>query len=283
VSRPLRLGAVAYLNARPLVFGLESTEGSGALAADADPAITIRFDVPSVCAQLLADGAIDLGLVPSISYLEGSATHVVPDVSISSVGPVASVALFTRRPLAEIRTMALDTSSRTSAALTRILCARRFGVSPSFVPHAPDLAAMLAACDAALLIGDPALFVDHRAHGAEKIDLGEAWTDLTGLPFVWAFWAGGDDAVDAKGIARLQAARDAGGAASAAIADAYCVGDPARQALARRYLRENIRYGLSDDALRGLQTFYREAAALGIVKRSSAVTFYRPGAVGPGA
>jgi len=283
VSRPLRLGAVAYLNARPLVFGLESTEGSAGGAAAADPAIAIRFDVPSVCAQLLADGAIDLGLVPSISYLEGSATHVVPDVSISSAGPVASVALFTRRPLAEIRTMALDTSSRTSAALTRILCARRFDVSPSFVPHAPDLAGMLAACDAALLIGDPALFVDHRAHGAEKIDLGEAWTDLTGLPFVWAFWAGREDAVDAKGIARLQAARDAGVAASAAIADAYCVGDPPRQALARRYLRENIRYGLGDEALRGLQTFYREAAALGIVKGNSGVKFYGPWALGPGA
>ena len=111
-------------------------------------------------------------MVPSIAYLSRPGDRVVPGVCIGSDGPVASVALFHRRPLAEVRSIALDTSSRTSAALTRILCSRRFGIAPVFEPHAPDLAAMLEKADAALVIGDPALFADHRGLGAGKIDLG---------------------------------------------------------------------------------------------------------------
>jgi chorismate dehydratase len=134
---------------------------------------TLRFDVPSRCAELLATGEIDLGMVPSITYLDRPGDRVVPGVCIGSHGPVASVAIFTRKPIRDVRTLALDTSSRTSAVLTRILCARRFEIAPTFVRHAPDLDSMLAAADAALLIGDPALFVDHQALGADKIDLGD--------------------------------------------------------------------------------------------------------------
>jgi chorismate dehydratase len=204
VSRVVRLGAVSYLNTRPLVYGLENPGTSE--ARNPGTSLSLRFDVPSVCAALLAAGEIDLGLVPSITYAAGD--RAVPGVSIASEGPVASVALYTRKHVRDVRTLALDTSSRTSVALTRILCARRFEIAPSFVPHAPDLSAMLAACDAALLIGDPALFVDHRALGAEKIDLGQTWTDLTGLPFVWAFWVGrsGTDGIDGQVVSRLQAA-----------------------------------------------------------------------------
>src|SRR5690348_5263249 len=129
-------------------------------------------------------------MVPSITYADRPGDRIVPGVCIGSEGPVASVALFARKPVRDLRRIALDTSSRTSAALVRILCARRFDVAPAFVSHAPDLGAMLAQADAALLIGDPALFVYPAAFGAEKIDLGAAWSDMTGLPFVWAFWAG---------------------------------------------------------------------------------------------
>jgi chorismate dehydratase len=258
--RAVRLGAVDYLNARPLVFGLTEDE--------------ILFDVPSVCAARLDAGEIDLGLIPSISYFDRGDTRVVPGIGIISDGAVASVAIYARRPLAEVRSLALDTSSRTSVALTRVLCARRFDIKPRFVPHAPDLGAMLAECDAALLIGDPALFIDHAPFGAQKIDLGETWTAWTGLPFVWAFWAGGPGAADATVTARLQAVRDAGVAASDAVADAYCAGDPARQAIARRYLRDNIQYDLTDAALAGLQRFYREAASLGLVAATDTVRFF---------
>jgi chorismate dehydratase len=280
VTRALRLGAVAYLNARPLVHGLEpqnlgTREPRNHGTPEPRYPIEVRFDVPSVCAELLAAGDIDLGLIPSISYLDRPTDRVVPGISISSDGPVASVALFTRRSIRDVRTLALDTSSRTSAALTRILCVRQFQIAPSFVPHAPDLASMLAAHDAALLIGDPALFADHRALGADKIDLGSAWAELTGLPFVWAFWAGRQGAVDRAGIDRLQSARDAGVSASDRIANDYCIGDAARQAIARRYLRENMRYGLDERALRGLQAFYREAAGTGVVARDAPVSFYQ--------
>ena len=236
--------------------------------------MTLRFDIPSVCAQLLADGAIDLGMVPSITYVDRPGDRIVPGVCIGSDGPVASVALFSRRPLRQVRTIALDTSSRTSAALTRILCARAWHISPNFRPHAPDLGSMLASADAALLIGDPALFFDHRALGADKIDLGQAWTTMTGLPFVWAFWSGRSDAVDREVVRRLQQARERGIAASDAIADAYCAGDPPRQAVARAYLRDNMRYDLDDRAIRGLETYIQEASALGLVQGPRQIEFF---------
>jgi predicted solute-binding protein len=265
VTRPVRLGAVSYLNVRPLVEGL-----------DRDPAVSLRFDTPAVCAERLARGEIDLGMVPSITYADRPGDRIVAGACIGSEGPVDSVALYSRRPLRDARSIALDTSSRTSAALTRILCARRWQITPDFLPHAPDLPAMLAVADAALLIGDPALFLDHRAAGATKTDLGDEWTSMTGLPFVWAFWsgpaAGGpDDRIDASVVRRLHQARDAGVVALDAIADGYCAGDPARQGVARRYLREHMRYDLNSRALDGLRLYYQEAHTLGLIGRTPSI------------
>jgi len=264
VTRPVRLGAVDYLNVRPLVDGL-----------DARPdLVSVRFDVPSECARLLAVGAIDLGMVPSITLADRPDDRVVPGVCIGSDGPVASVALFTRVPVRDIRRIALDTSSRTSACLVKILCARRFEITPAFAPAQPDLGAMLADADAALVIGDPALFVDHRAHGAEKIDLGQEWTAMTSLPFVWAFWSGRPDAADPDVVALLQAAAAQGMARTDAIADAYVAAAPARAAIARRYLRESLVFQLSPRALEGLRAYYREAAALGLIVSAPEVRFF---------
>jgi chorismate dehydratase len=254
VSDVVRLGAVSYLNVRPLVYGLTER-------AD----VSLRFDVPSECARLLAAGEIDLGMVPSITYLDRPGDRIVPGVCIGSEGPVASVALFSRRPLNEIRSIALDTSSRTSAMLTRILCARAFQIAPTFVPHVPDLGGMLASADAALLIGDPALFVDAADYGAIKIDLGAAWTALTGLPFVWAFWSGREGAATPESVRILNAAAAAGRANTDAVADAYCADAPGRQPVARAYLRDNMRFSLDARAIDGLRTYYREAATLGLV------------------
>ena len=151
--RVARLGAVDYLNARPLVYGLELR----------NDLFSLRFDVPSKCAALLHEGSIDVGMIPSIEYQRGRDYRIVPGVGIISDGPVASVALFARTPLQQIRSIAADTSSRTSYALLRILCVECFGIDPDFQPMPPDADAMLRRCDAALLIGDPALFLDHEA------------------------------------------------------------------------------------------------------------------------
>jgi chorismate dehydratase len=264
MTRPVRLGAVSYLNVRPLVHGL---------AARTD-LVSLRFDVPSVCAELLAAGEIDLGMVPTITHLDRPGDAIVPGVCIGSDGPVASVALFARVPIANVTSIALDTSSRTSAALTKILCARRFGIAPRFLPHDPDPAAMLAKADAALIIGDPALFLDHRALGLEKIDLGAEWTAMTALPFVWAFWAGPSGVADPAIVTLLQHAAIDGMANSDAIADAYCDAMPERRPLARAYLRDHLRFQLSTRAVEGLTTYYREAADLGLAPSRPRLEFF---------
>ena len=128
-------------------------------------------------------------------------------------------------PLRDIRRIALDTSSRTSVALIRVLCRHHFGIAPAFVDHGPDLQPMTRACDAAVLIGDPALEADHAALGLTKIDLGAAWREMTGLPFVYAAWTGRPGAVSAADVEALVAARAEGVAHIQEIAAEYAPGD----------------------------------------------------------
>jgi len=258
-----RLGAVNYLNVRPLVFGLERRHDL----------VSLRFDPPAECARLLAEGDIDLGMVPSITYLDRPGDCIVPGVCIGSDGAVDSVALFLRKPIREIRTLAVDTSSRTSVMLTRILCARRFQITPNLVPHPPDLGAMLAKADGALLIGDPALFADHRALGAEKIDLGLEWTTMTGLPFVWAFWAGRAQAAPPEVVLALQEAAEQGHVHLETIAAAYTP-EPHRQTIAQRYLRESLVFRLSPRAIEGLRAYYAAALELGLATGDSSLKFF---------
>jgi chorismate dehydratase len=303
----VRLGAVGYLNARPHVFGLERM-----------PRFDLRFDVPSQCAALLHGAEIDVGLIPSIEYLHGSYA-IVPDVAIASRGPVSSVTLYTTRPLAEVRSIALDTSSRTSVALTRILCARAFQIQPRFEPHGPDLESMLAHNDAALIIGDQALFADasqlavhsrqptalhepststpHRSSDGqlptggqrstlgqlstvncqlpiETIDLGDVWTRMTGLPFVYAFWAGRPEVLTRDDVLALQQARDAGVERIDEIVRQYFPGEPARQEIGVRYLRDNIKYHLGPEERAGLELFYRYAADAHVVASTRELRFF---------
>ncbi|HEY6361420.1 MAG TPA: menaquinone biosynthesis protein [Vicinamibacterales bacterium] len=250
----VRLGAVGYLNARPLTWALDGSPNRW----------RVRYDVPSACAALLHEGAIDLGLIPSIEYLQSPDYRFVPGVGIGSRGAVASVALYTRVPVESIRRMALDTSSRTSVALVKVLARHRFGIDPGFVHHRPDLVAMTRECDAGLLIGDPAFDADHAALGLEKIDLGAEWTAMTGLPFVYAAWTGGPDAVTPDDVLALQEAQDEGVRARLAIAAEYGRGDPAVTARAADYLRDNVKYGLGPEEAAGLQLFLDYAADLGI-------------------
>jgi len=253
----VRLGAVSYLNTRPLVEGL---------AGRSD--VALRFDVPARCADLVEAGDVDLGLVPIIEYARHDDYAVVPDVSIASVGAVDSVALFTRKPIAQVRSIALDTSSRTSAGLTRLLCARHWGIAPAFVEAAPDIRAMLATADAALLIGDPALFLDPGSVDAEKIDLGLAWRAMTGLPFVWAVWAGRAGAASPAVCRLLYETRLRGVAAVEAIARRERPDDPAAQAVVARYLRQTITYGLEGQLIAGAQAYFDGLAGEGIIPRA---------------
>ncbi len=274
----VRIGAVGYLNARPLVFGLEQ-----------DPRFEVRFDLPARCAELLHAGETDLGLIPSIEYLRGpggpDAYRIVPDLAVASDGPVASVAIFTTRDMRDVRSIALDTSSRTSVALTRVMCARLFGITPRFEPHGPDLGAMLARADAALIIGDRALFLESGAVDVpaedrvdavmvEKIDLGDLWRRTTGLPFVYAFWAGRPDALTPDHVRALVATRNRSLARTREIAEFYYPDDAARQEVADRYLRDNIKYALGPDERAGLELFYQYAFEAGAVERASVPRFF---------
>lgn len=264
LRRPLRIGAVGYLNARPLTWALDRSPARW----------RVRYDVPSVCAAVLHAGDVDLGLVPSVEYLQRPDYRFVPGVGIGSRGPVASVALYARRPVAEVRRIALDTSSRTSVALIKVLCHHHFRIAPEFVPHGPDLATMTQSADAALLIGDPAFDAEHASLGLQKIDLGEEWTRLTGLPFIYAAWTGRAGAADADDVEALQQAQAEGVQSADAIAAEYGRGDSARTARARVYLRDNVKYGLGPDEAKGLQLFLDYAADLGLAASRRRLEFF---------
>ncbi|HSD25679.1 MAG TPA: menaquinone biosynthesis protein [Vicinamibacteria bacterium] len=255
----VRLGAVSYLNAAPPVHGL-----------DRDPRFRVASEVPSRVARWLHAGEVDLGLIPSVEYAFGDYA-IVPGIGIGSRGKVRSVLLFHHGPLDRVRRVALDTSSRTSATLVRIVLRERLGRAPEYVPMAPDLVDMLAVADAALVIGDPAL--DHEGDAA-SLDLGEEWSRLTGLPFVYAFWAGRPGAVDRNGVESLQSALAAGMGAFGDIASRHAGGDPARAAKYEAYLRENIVYRLGDEEREGLREFYRRAHALSLVPRLPELRFH---------
>jgi chorismate dehydratase len=163
-------------------------------------------------------------------------------------------------PVARVRRLAVDTSSRTSIALTRVLCARHWDIGPAIVPMRPVLGEMLAAADAALVIGDPALEIDPAVAGVQKLDLGEAWQALTGLPFVFAAWAGRPGALGPDHLRALAEARDRGLAAVDEIALVYAAGDATRAGTIRSYLRHNLRYQFGDRERAGLERFFALAA-----------------------
>jgi chorismate dehydratase len=257
VSVRTRLGAVRYLNAAPIVYGL-----------DDDPRFAVVRETPARLAELLAAGEIDLGLIPSIEYGAGD-YRIVPGIAIASAGAVRSVSLFHQVPLDAVRTVALDASSRTSVALLKVLLDERSGRQPEYVVMPPRLDEMLARADAALMIGDPAL-------GSEatlpRLDLGEEWTARTGLPFVYAFWAG--RAAPAGTVGRLQEALREGLGAIPRIALAFDGKVPGHAADNEAYLRSNIVYRFGEREQAGLREFYRRAHALGLIPRVPEMRFH---------
>lgn len=254
----LRLGAVPYLNVAPIIHGLAG-----------NPRFEVTREVPSQVAEALHRGDIDLGTIPSIEYVVGDYA-IVPGIAIGSHGAVRSVRLLHRGPIEAIRRVALDTSSRTSVALLKILLRERLGRDPEYVSMAPRVGEMLEAADAALIIGDPALY---HTGPEESLDLGQEWLARTGLPFVYAFWAGRPDAATPSDVAALQASLRSGLAAIAEIASAYARhGGHARDNEA--YLRSNISFDLGEAEQAGLREFYRRAHAQGLVSRVPDLRFH---------
>ena len=262
-GKALRLGAVSYLNTKPLVYGLDAHPGD----------FDVRFDVPAKCAELLHEGRVDLGLIPAIEYLRGHYA-IVPDISIASDGPVATVAVFTRTPIREVQTVALDLSSRTSVALTRVLCAKHWHISPKFTPAEPDLEAMLHRADAALVIGDPAFEIDPAKHDVTKIDLGAEWKAMTGLPFVYAMWVGRRGAASPGQCRALRQARDAGVAHLPDIARQVGGGNARLEQRALVYLRDNLKFGLGEAEQAGLRRFHELASEIGAVTAVQPLRFF---------
>jgi chorismate dehydratase len=172
--------AVSYLNTVPLVWGM--------LHGPQRERFDLSFSLPSECAARLESGAADIGIVPSIEVARQGLV-IIPGAGIACRGPVRSILLVTKVPPGRIRSMALDSSSRSSAMLARIVLSRRYGVAPRTVSMPPDLPAMLESADAALVIGDPALRLDPERLGLAALDLGGEWCEMTGLPMVFAVWA----------------------------------------------------------------------------------------------
>jgi chorismate dehydratase len=252
----IRAGAVSYLNTRPLVFGIDQ-----GMCADR---IDLTYDVPSGLASRMAAGELDLALLPIVELARIPGLVIVPGLAIGSYGDCRSVLLVARRPLAEVRSVALDPESKTSNALARVLFAEAWGMAPSFAVGPRDLKSALAEHDAAVRIGDKALF-EPLPDGAIAYDLGGAWTARTTLPFVFAVWAARPGVVDREIYEALHASRRAGAAAVAAIAADYTWNGRQYPEVAHAYLRNAIRYRLGDPEVASMRRFLAAAAALGII------------------
>ncbi len=242
----LRVGAVNYLNTKPLVERL----------TDFAPHIDLSFDLPSRLADQLAAGELDVGLIPVVEFFRGDGYSFVPNVAIGSRGPVLSVTLFSKVPWAEIRTVALDEGSRTSAALTQILLRKRYGVKPVVQPLPIDANPEALDTDAVLLIGDRAMRACLPGYRF-AYDLGEEWTAWTGLPMVFAVWAVRRGVELGETEAAFLKAKEYGLAHAGEIAQREAAALGLDAGFCRRYLSNVLRYDLGAAELAGMRR-YRE-------------------------
>jgi chorismate dehydratase len=263
MATPVRVGAVTYLNTKPLIHDLE------ALA----PGIELVLDVPSRLADGLAAGHLEVALIPVIEYFRGGSYTVVPDIAIASRGPVLSVTLFSRVPWSGIRRVALDEGSRTSAALAQILLRRRHGVHPEVVPLPLDRQAEDADADAVLLIGDRAMRACLPGF-AHAYDLGQEWHDWTGLPFVYAVWAVREGVDLGPVAAALHEAKRRGIAAVGRIAHDEAPRLGLDAGFCRRYLANIIHFDLGPREQAGLHHYYMLACELGLARRGVNLEFH---------
>jgi chorismate dehydratase len=264
MDNPIRIGAVNYLNTKPLICDLET------LAPDAE----LVLEVPSRLADWLAEGRLEVALIPVIEYFRAGNYRIVPNISIASRGPVLSVTLFSRVPWASIRRVALDEGSRTSAALAQILLRKRYDVQPEIVPLPLNQSAEEVDADAVLLIGDRAMRACLPGF-AHAFDLGQEWHDWTGLPFVYAVWAV-REGVDLGPAARaLHEAKQRGLGRIGPIAqrEAPLLGLDA--GFCRRYLQSIIHFDLGPREQAGLRHYYQLAVEMGLAPSGVPIRGYR--------
>lgn len=258
----VRLGAVSYLNSKPLIQDLDKLL----------PGSDIVLDYPSRLADALASNELDVALIPSVEYFRGSGYRIISSACVAARGPVMSVKLFCRVHPGKIRRVALDEGSRTSAALARVILAERYGVMPESERLPIQSSTTACRADAILLIGDRAM---HRPEEEffEVMDLGQFWYDWTGLPFVFAMWVAREDA-DVEGIEEaLALSRNRGVKAIPQIAteQAPLVGITRERAMA--YLTHNLNFHLSSAEQSGLELFRQLAMRQNLLQPESVTVF----------
>jgi chorismate dehydratase len=260
----LRVGIVNFLNSKPLAWGFLKGHHADLFAPSYHP--------PSMVARLLAQGNLDIGLIPSIEVQRIPNLRVLPDMCVAAQHEVRSVLLVSRVPVEEIRRVALDTNSRTSATLIRILLRERWGLDPEYLHERPDPERMLAEADAALLIGDPALRVDRERY--RIIDLAAEWKTLTGLPFVFAVWAVRPE-VEIPDLPFYFKSSLRYGLSSLDILVREAAGEMGLDsAEVRAYLTENLSFFLRQDEIEGLEEFYRRAHHAGLILEPRPLEFW---------
>jgi chorismate dehydratase len=263
MSDVIRIGAVNYLNTKPLIEDLQELA----------PGAQLVLDIPSRLAEQLAQGRLEVALVPVIEYFRAGCYSIVPGIAIASRGPVLSVTLFSRQPWTGIRRVALDEGSRASAALTQILLSRRYGVDAELVPLPLASVAEEVDADAVLLIGDRAMRACLPGF-THSFDLGAEWQEWTGLPFVYAFWAvrPGIDLGSVEWALAEAKRRGCARIGEIAFREAPLLGLDA--GFCRRYLANIIHFDLGTREQAGLEHFYRLACDLGLTRRGVELEFH---------
>lgn len=260
----LRVGAVSYLNTKPLIERL--TEFA--------PNLELILDFPSRLADRMAAGELDVSLIPVIEFFRGDRYTFIPNIAIGSRGPVLSVTLFSRVPWSEIQSVALDEGSRTSSALTQIIFRKRYGINPKIQPLPVDSTADDLSTDAALLIGDRAMRACLPGY-RHAYDLGQEWWEWTGLPMVYAVWAVRGEVELGKSEQAFHQAKQYGLAQVGEIAQREAPALGLDAGYCRRYLTNIIRYDLGAAELAGLRKFHQLANELGLAPQGANLDFHR--------
>jgi chorismate dehydratase len=243
----MRIGAVNYLNSKPLVYGLDTLA----------PPARLSFDLPSRLADSLLAGRLDVALIPSVEFFRSSDSTIVSDACIACRGPVLSVKLHFRVPPQRVRRVALDEGSRTSAALTRVLLAEQYGITPDWEPLPIGSGPETTNADAVLLIGDRAIATSPTSTGFVEIwDLGECWTQWTGLPFVFAMWVARAGTHTCELASVLSVARDSGVGHLEQIAEREGPLVGVSPELALSYFQDNLHFKFGKEERAGLRKFY---------------------------
>jgi chorismate dehydratase len=287
----LRISIVEFLNTAPLVWGF--TDGPMAGRYD------LSFAVPSQCAEDLRAGRADVGIIPAIEYQRMENVVALPGMAVAAKREVRSILVISKVPIEQARSLALDTNSRSSVGLVRLLCQRHWNIAPEFIDMAPDPNAMLAKADTALIIGDPALRLrlkldamqakvpkgdacccgdddEQLVSGVDTLfiyDIAQQWREMTGRACVLAIWVARRGTVTPEIVRDFQASREYGLAHIGEIAEGAALKLDLQPRDLERYLTENIDFSLDEENLAGLKLYYEECARAGLIPRARELEF----------